>query len=68
MSRKELKEHCWRVSGALFDRATSPQPGPSLAKPTVVSVVRTDPPRNKRSRSKEEKKSSKRVAAAYVIL
>ncbi|GFT93905.1 hypothetical protein NPIL_162251 [Nephila pilipes] len=43
-------------------RAASPRPGPSMAKTTVVSVVqrKTDPPRRKRSRFKEEKKSSKR--------
>ncbi|GFU20253.1 hypothetical protein NPIL_480021 [Nephila pilipes] len=43
-------------------RAASPRPGPSMAKPTVVLVVqrRTDPPLRKRSRSREEKKSSKR--------
>ncbi|GFT68878.1 hypothetical protein NPIL_626261 [Nephila pilipes] len=43
-------------------RAASPQPGPSMAKPSIVSVVqrKTDPKRRKRSRSKEEKKSSKR--------
>ncbi|GFU37062.1 hypothetical protein NPIL_591491 [Nephila pilipes] len=43
-------------------RAASPRPGPSMAQPTVVSVVqrKTDPPRRKRSHSKEEKKSSKR--------
>ncbi|GFU06913.1 hypothetical protein NPIL_304391 [Nephila pilipes] len=40
----------------------SPRPGPSVAKPTVVSVVQrgTDPPRSKRSRSNEEKKPSER--------
>ncbi|GFU35842.1 hypothetical protein NPIL_11271, partial [Nephila pilipes] len=43
-------------------RAASPQPGPSMAKPPIVSVVqrKTDPKRRKRSRSKEAKKSSKR--------
>ncbi|GFT79921.1 hypothetical protein NPIL_608011 [Nephila pilipes] len=43
-------------------RAASPQPGPSMAKPTIVSVIqrKTDSPRRKRSRSKEAKKSSKR--------
>ncbi|GFS79556.1 hypothetical protein NPIL_703521 [Nephila pilipes] len=39
--------------------ATSPQPGPSVAKPTVAQWG-TDPPRLKRSRSEEEKKPSKR--------
>ncbi|GFS62666.1 hypothetical protein NPIL_600561 [Nephila pilipes] len=36
-------------------RAASPLPGPSIAKPTFVQR-KTDPPRRKRSRSKEEKK------------
>ncbi|GFT33162.1 hypothetical protein NPIL_640211 [Nephila pilipes] len=42
--------------------AASPQPQPSMDKPTVTSVVQwgTDPPRRKRSHSKEEKKASKR--------
>ncbi|GFU28381.1 hypothetical protein NPIL_173211 [Nephila pilipes] len=43
-------------------RTAASRPGPSMAKPTVVSVVQrgTDPPRRKRYRSKEEKKSPKR--------
>ncbi|GFS46803.1 hypothetical protein NPIL_478441 [Nephila pilipes] len=40
-------------------RAASPRPGPSMTKPTFVQR-KTDPPHRKRSRSKEEKKSSKR--------
>ncbi|GFT51566.1 hypothetical protein NPIL_113331 [Nephila pilipes] len=40
-------------------RAASPRPGPTMAKPTIVQR-KTDPPRRKRSRSKEAKKSSKR--------
>ncbi|GFU48209.1 hypothetical protein NPIL_217551 [Nephila pilipes] len=40
-------------------RAASPQPGPSMTKPTIVQR-KTDPKRRKRSRSKEAKKSFKR--------
>ncbi|GFS65332.1 hypothetical protein NPIL_405611 [Nephila pilipes] len=40
-------------------RAASPRPGPSMTKPMVVQR-KTDPLHRKRSRSKEEKKSSKR--------